>query len=175
MTPIISPIVTSVVSLGHSDHPSPCLTIPAEVPLGHKDHSSLCPPVIIIPEVPAQVPERIVLKIPFLQFPSFFRSIDLPSSIIYQIDALSCKVLGPNARIEADLFAPNPGASFTRPFSFESAYDDLASFNCLFFHDLDLMPEIIALAASHKAFGVFIVPVRPDDGPLILHVSKSSK
>lgn len=111
------------------------------------------------------------IKLPYFPLPSRPRAIDVHPSIIHAIDALVFARRGP--RLDLDVFAKSADDAFC--FFYElRAFDDLASFNGLYMHDFNLMPEIIAAAASHQAFGVFIVPVLPDRAPFILPPAKSS-
>ena len=109
-----------------------------------------------------------VLRLPYLAFPASprFRSLDVDPSIVCTGDALSFKLCGRGARVEVDLFAPSAALSFCEPYKFQ-AFDDLASLNCIYFHDPHMMPGVVALAATHKAFGLFVVPVLPGARPLI--------
>lgn len=102
--------------------------------------------------------------------PQCARSIDVDPSIIWQVDALLSSRRGP--RIERDFCASSAADSFTI-FEPLALYDDLASFNGLFMHNFNLMPAVIAAAASHKAFGVFVVPVLPGCGPRLQRRAKS--
>ena len=75
-------------------------------------------------------------------------------------------------RLERDVFASSAADSFTLFYKLKP-YDDLASFSSLFMHDFDVMPAVIAAAASHHAFGLFIVPVLPGAAPFIQKRAKT--
>ena len=104
--------------------------------------------------------------IPHFSHTHAFRNIDIHTSLITTIDALCAKVLGTNARPNIDIFSPTTSQSFCAPYTLQP-YDTLASFNGLYFHNLSDMGEAVALAASHKAFAIFISPILPDTPPFI--------
>ena len=91
---------------------------------------------------------------------------DIDPSIIYQVDALTSKLLGHDTRIDIDLFAPSAEASYCEPYAWQK-YDDIASFNVFYFHDPGKMPGVVASMARKKVFGVAIVPMMKGAGPWI--------
>jgi hypothetical protein len=125
---------------------------------------------LFIPQPAALAPGAPPLRLPVFELPSGPRTIDILPSAVHQFDALSFARKG--VRIEVDIFANSAADSFTL-YRKMRAYDDLASFNGLYLYDFLFMPAIIAAAASHQAFGVFVVPVLPDQPPLIFPVVKS--
>lgn len=110
-----------------------------------------------------------ILTLPKYDLPAGHRSYNLKPGYIWQIDALAHCVCG--VRPELDIFARS-GMAFTRNYEWK-LYDDLASFNCLLMHDFNVMPEVVAAAASHKGLAFFIVPVRPGKAPLIFKKGKT--
>ena len=126
---------------------------------------------MVPPQSASAAPPSLVLSADTcFALPACSRSLDVDCSIIWQIDALLMCRRGP--RIERDVFASSAADSFTMYYNL-MPFDDLASFSSLFMHNFEVMPAVIAAAASHRAFGLFIVPVLPGAAPLIQRRAKS--
>ena len=93
-------------------------------------------------------------------------------SVVSQIDGLIFAVMG--ARIEWDVLAPSLDTAVCQVFGrrpFESCSSRLGWYAC----DFAAMPFVIAMVASHRGSGVFVVPVRPGSRPFFEFSSKFTK
>jgi len=108
----------------------------------------------------------LVWSFPWHFEPDNYRTVDVHPSIIYQIDALMAKLIGNQKRPDVDLFAPSDALAFCKPYSWRP-FDDLASYNGLYFNDPERMSEAVAAAWAASAFGIFIVPVWIGEEPLV--------
>ena len=96
-----------------------------------------------------------IFMLPVWARPPRPRGVQLDPSILRQVDGLLAAVC--RYRVEHDLFAPSLSESYCLGWGVE-VFDCLAAFRGLYLHDFNFMPSLVALAASHKASGVFIVP-----------------
>jgi hypothetical protein len=97
--------------------------------------------------------------------PQVGRRLTLEPSIIPQIDGLLHCCLG--ARIEIDVCAHRQDLAHTDPFAI-LPWESLGSVFGLYLHDWQHMPSVVAVAASHRAAGVFVVLANQGtDEPLI--------
>jgi hypothetical protein len=100
-------------------------------------------------------PMALELRSPlYLLPPSLPRGV-IAYSIIEQMDGLLHCLFG--VRLEHDVMAPSADLSFTKRFGLQP-YECLAEAVCLFFSRLESMPQIVAVAAAHRACGIFIIP-----------------
>ena len=105
--------------------------------------------------------------------PTVGRPYGLHFSIVQQIDGLAYKCQGRGARIERDVFAPTPAEAVCDVHGIEP-WMSATEFCGFYFADLDCMPNVVATVATHRGYGIFVVPVLPASPPL-LHVPRTVK
>jgi len=93
-------------------------------------------------------------------------------SIVSQIDGLSAKCLGQGARIERDVMATSAATAVCHVYG-TSKWMSTGAFCGLYLCDFKYMPIVVATVASHRGYGVFIVPKFPGCRPAISVVKKN--
>ena len=94
------------------------------------------------------------------------RSTRLAFSLVSQIDGLLFKTKGTGARLERDVLARCGKDAFCEVWGMPN-WMSAGSFCGFYFADARFMPHVIATVASHRGYGVFVVPQMPDMKPAI--------
>ena len=87
-------------------------------------------------------------------------------SIMQRIDGLAHKCHGTGARVERDVLAPDAAAAVSVVHG-HAPWMSAGSHCGLYFCDFRFMPEVVATVATHKGYGIFIVPVVPRAKPML--------
>jgi hypothetical protein len=112
------------------------------------------------------------VHLPQWTMPAAARSFAIDFSIVSQIDGLSAKCLGQGARIERDVMATSAETAVCHVYG-HAQWMSSSSFCGFYFCDFDRMPHVIATVASHRGYGVFIVPRFPRRYPAIAVLRKN--
>ena len=99
-------------------------------------------------------PESRVISLPFTGPPLPVRTVVLHPSIISQLDGLVFALRG--VRLERDVLATSCTSSLLPRWGLKP-YESAATEFCLYLHNFNLMPEIVASAVTHRAAGLFLV------------------
>ena len=138
------------------------------------------------PEVPTEprpgkrplAPEQAIggvgddIRLPLWELPQTTRSFAMHFSLVSQIDGLSFKCQGRGARIERDVLAPSAKEAVCHIHG-HAPWMSTGSFCGLFLCDFQFMPAVVATVASHKGYGVFIVPTMPNMKPALAMLQTS--
>ena len=95
----------------------------------------------------------------------------IPFSVIAQCDGLMYSLLG--VRVERDVLAPDSTSSYTESWGVPQ-YTCLSSCVGMYYTEFNHLPTVVAMAMSHRALGLFIVPEWPSHGRLIRKDGKAS-
>ena len=112
------------------------------------------------------------IRLPHWVLPAAPRSFVMNFSLVSQIDGLSAKCLGQGARIERDVMAPSATVSVCHVHG-HAPWMSSSGFCGFYFCDFEHMPRVVATVASHRGYGVFIVPRTPACKPTIAVLRKS--
>lgn len=138
------------------------------------------------PEVPAEprpgrralAPDRTIggvgddIRLPLWELPQTTRSFAMHFSLVSQIDGLSFKCQGPGARIERDVLVTSAAEAVCHIHG-HAPWMSTGSFCGLFLCDFQFMPAVVATVASHKGYGIFIVPTMPNMKPALAMLQTS--
>ena len=112
------------------------------------------------------------VRLPLWTVPAVTRSFKVDFSIISQIDGLSAKCLGQGARIERDVMATSDQAAVCHVYGWPR-WMSSSAFCGLYFCDFEHMPHVIGTVASHRGYGIFVVPRMPGRYPAIAVLRKN--
>jgi len=97
------------------------------------------------------------INLPVWSLPITKRSFMLRFSVLSQIDGLLYKCQGRGARIERDVLAVYKSSAVCEVYGC-AKWQSTASFCGLYMCDFKELPTVVAVVASHRVYGVFIVP-----------------
>ena len=161
------PLATSIPgpSLAQADDDSPehVLPEPAPQPPDAPPASRLRRSLSTVRELSGVVE---TLHLPLWTLPATKRSFCIDFSLLSQIDGLSYKCRGQGARIERDVLAPNGDAAVCHVHG-RSPWMSTGAFCGLYFCDFEFLPHVVAAVASHRGYGIFVVPKVPLTPPAI--------
>jgi hypothetical protein len=106
------------------------------------------------------------INLPSPRLPTTARTFAMRFSVLSQIDGLLYKCQGRGARIERDVLSPCKSSAVCEV-SGCAGWQSTASFCGLYFCGFEHMPAVVATVASHRGYGVFVVPVVPEVGPAL--------
>ena len=107
-----------------------------------------------------------LIELPRWTLPNATRSAAMRFSIVQAIDGLAYKCQGTGARIERDVFAPNASSAVSVVHG-HAPWMSTGSFCGFYFCDFEFMPEVIATVATHRGYGIFVVPMAPTEKPAL--------
>ena len=87
-------------------------------------------------------------------------------SIVLAIDGLTYKCQGTGARIERDVFAPDASSAVSVVHG-HAPWMSTGSFCGLYFCDFEFMPDVIAAVATHRGYGISVVPMVQTEKPAL--------